>query len=325
MRKPGISLSSLAAVGVMGAWLAGCPVWGEGGDGHDGPYPYDAGADVPVNPQSCLSNSDCAGGYCPASRVCVTSRSCARATDCPDGYACDSRGVCVPGCTDAECAARGTGLVCDATLRQCMPSGRCTTNSNCTSPNVCLGGSCQPAANQCQFDYQCSGARQSCVDGQCIVGCTAANAATVCAAGQVCSSGRCTYPTSGSCVPACGSGQLCVTGACLATCTSDASCGLNQFCDHGVCRVDTRPHPLCTRDADCNMGSICYNGACRRTCPRPGTGTDGGCMSVDVQFNLCAADTMGHNLCTSTTEQHPECARTTDCAAGRQCVNARCQ
>lgn len=325
MRKPGSSFVSLTAVGVMGAWLAGCPVWGENGDGSGMGTPYDAGVDTPVTPQNCLSNNDCVGGYCSSSRVCVTSQACTRAADCPSGYACDMRGVCVPGCTDAECSARGAGLVCDATARQCVPSGRCSANTDCTAPNVCLGGSCQPPTNQCQFDYQCSGTGQSCVDGQCVVGCTTANAATMCASGQVCTAGHCAYPTGSTCSPACGASQLCVSGACLTTCSTDATCGAGNFCDHGVCRVDTRPHPLCTRDSDCNAQSICYNGACRRTCPMPGVGADGACMRVDVQFNLCASDMMGHSLCTSSNEQHPQCARTADCAAGRQCVNALCQ
>ena len=32
---------------------------------------------------------------------------------------------------------------------------------------VCLGGSCQARTNQCQFDYQCTGTGQACVDGRC--------------------------------------------------------------------------------------------------------------------------------------------------------------
>jgi len=78
-------------------------------------------------------------------------------------------------------------------------------------------------------------------------------------------------------------------------------------------------------DSQCNTDSICYNGACRRLCPMPAAGVDGDCMRVDVQFNLCRSDMMGRSLCTSTNEVMPQCARTADCAAGRQCVNARCQ
>lgn len=334
MRKLGHTLHSLSVLAALGLGLMGCPVWENPDDGHGpGPGPYDAGT-VDSGARSCRVNSDCPGGYCSASAtnpngVCVTSQTCRQTSDCFGSNRCDSRGVCVPGCaSNNECSAIASGLVCDSTTRQCVPSGACSTDSDCASTPatpVCLGGACQPRSNQCQFDYQCTGAGQACVDGQCVVGCTAANAGTVCAAGQVCTNGRCTYPTSGDCNGACASGQICVSGACLTTCNSDAACGAGFQCLNGVCRVDTRPRPFCTQDSECSAGSVCYNGACRRECPTPGTGTDGGCMRVDVQFNLCLADNMGRNLCTSTNEQRPECARTADCSAGRQCVNAQCQ
>jgi hypothetical protein len=57
----------------------------------------------------------------------------------------------------------------------------------------------------------------------------------------------------------------------------------------------------------------------------PGVGPDGACLRVDVQFDLCRQDMMGRSLCTSSNEQMPQCARTANCAAGRECVNARCQ
>jgi hypothetical protein len=38
---------------------------------------------------------------------------------------------------------------------------------------------------------------------------------------------------------------------------------------------------------------------------------DGACMTVDVQFNLCATDTMGRSLCTSTNEQQRAALRRT--------------
>lgn len=335
MRNPVFTFRAVAILGALAAGLTGCPVWD---DSHGGdPFPTaDAGTvDAGSSGTGCRTDSECLGGYCnSATRLCVTSVRCTTANDCVAGYACDGRGVCVPGCTsDTACAAQGAGLVCNPNTRQCAPGGRCQSNTDCAATPatpVCLGGSCQPDANRCQFDYQCTGSGQSCVDGQCVVGCTTGNAATVCAAGQVCTSGRCTYPTTGSCATGCPSGQLCVSGACLATCQNDAACNVGRpeggyRCDFGVCRVDTRPRPFCTMDSQCNQGSVCFNGACRRTCPTPMTGDDGGCMSVDVQFNLCRASTQGRFLCTSTLEQNPECARSSECGAGRECVNARCQ
>lgn len=309
MRKLGSALSSLVMVGSLGAILTGCPVWGDGGTGGGGPGPSPDGGTV-------LPDA-------PPANACTTSASC------PAGQYCAPRGACEPGCSvSSDCARLGAGLVCNTATRACVPSGGCATDAECAStPStpVCLGGSCQARASQCQFDYQCTGSGQACVDGRCVVGCTAATASMVCAPGQTCTSGRCIYPTAGSCSAACPTGQLCVSGACLRPCADDAACGAGFMCDHGVCRVDTRPRPFCTMDSDCNRDSICYNGACRRLCPMPGTGADGACLRVDVQFDLCRQDMMGRSLCTSSNEQMPQCARTANCPAGRECVNARCQ
>lgn len=329
MRKHTIVLQSFMLVGSFGAWLLGCPVWSE--DGGDAIPTADAGP-VDTGPSACSTNSACASGYCNLlTGRCAQSPTCTSTASCPSGQYCEtSRGACVPGCSsNADCTTVASGLVCDTAARQCVPGGGCSTDAQCAATPatpVCLGGTCQPTSNRCQFDYQCTGSGQSCVDGQCIAGCTAANASTACAAGQVCTNNRCAYPTTGGdCGGACTSAQLCVSGTCLATCNADAQCVSGQFCDGGVCRVDTRPHPFCTMDSECNSGSVCNNGACRRLCPTPAVTPGGGCMTVDVQFNLCVMDTMGRSLCSSTSEQQPQCARSADCTTGHTCVNATCQ
>ncbi len=325
MRRLTHAFSMMSLAATFGAVLTGCPVWDD--DGSDRVRP-DAGIPVDNGPPpvtTCTSHANCPGGYCLNNR-CAAAQTCGAGSPCPSGFACDARGLCIPGCsTNADCTAVAAGLVCDTTTRQCVPGGRCTTDAQCASTPatpVCLGGSCQARTNQCQFDYQCTGTGQACVDGRCVVGCTSA---AQCAAGQQCTAGRCAYPTTGSCATPCATGQLCVSGVCLRTCANDATCGTGFMCDNGVCRVDTRPRPFCTMDSQCNMGSVCYNGACRRQCPNPAVTPDGDCMRVDVQFNLCRADGMGRSLCTSTNEVMPQCARSANCAAGRACVNARCQ
>ena len=333
MSKLGHGLTTVSILGVLSAALTGCPVWSEGDATGSGDSGVVTPTDVPVTPPpptSCTTDSQCTNGYCnQATHTCVSSQACSTAVPCAGSNYCDSRGVCVPGCSsDANCTQIASGLVCNTTTHRCGPSGGCTSDAQCAatpSTPVCLGGSCQARSSVCQFDYQCTGSGQACVDGRCVVGCTAANAATVCGAGQVCTNSRCAYPAAGDCASACPTGQLCVSGACLRTCSTDATCGTGNMCDHGVCRIDTRPRPFCTMDSQCNTDSICYNGACRRLCPMPAVTPDGDCMRVDVQFNLCRADGMGRSLCTNTNEQMPQCARSADCTAGRMCVNARCQ
>jgi hypothetical protein len=331
MRKLGITLQSLGMIGALGVVLTGCPVWSSEGFDDRPPTVRDGG----TNPDAgggggrCTTDSQCPGGFCDrASGTCTASTRCATTTDCPAGQYCDGRSVCVPGCsTSANCASLGAGFVCDTATRRCAPGGLCTTDAQCAatpSRPVCLGGVCQPRTNLCQFDYQCTGSGQSCVDGQCVVQCTANNVATACAAGQVCTNNRCAYPTMGDCGGRCTIAQICVSGACLATCTSNTTCGAGNICQDGVCRVDTRPRPFCTMDSECSNGSVCHNGACRLACPDMSSMT---CSRVDVNFNTCA-NVNGRYFCVNSNEQQPQCARTADCAAmglaGRECVNARC-
>lgn len=327
MRRLIHTLSSMTLAVSIGAVLTGCPVWNDDGHSRDGDLP-DAAIPVDNAPPpvtTCAANTDCVGGYCLNNR-CTRGIACTSSAQCPSGFSCDSRGVCIPGCSaNSDCTRVAAGLVCNTASRQCVPGGGCASDMDCaanSSAPVCLGGSCQPRTNQCQFDYQCTGQGQACVDGRCVVGCTSA---AQCATGQQCTGGRCTYPSAGTCATPCAAGSICVTGACLRTCSSDAVCGAGFMCDNGVCRVDTRPRPFCTMDSQCNAGSVCYNGACRRQCPMPTVMPDGDCMRVDVQFNLCRADGMGRSLCTSTNEVMPQCARSANCPAGRACVNARCQ
>jgi hypothetical protein len=328
MRRLGITLQSIGIVGALGAGLLGCPVWNDGRDDFDR---GDGGAVAPadVAAQSCTTDSNCPSGYCDrGTRACVRSTMCATTVDCPAGFLCDGRRVCVPGCaSNTDCTRLGAGYTCNTTARTCVPPGLCTTDAQCASTParpVCLGGVCQPRTNQCQFDYQCTGNGQSCVDGQCVAQCTPANVSTACGAGQVCTNGRCAYPTAGDCAGRCTAAQLCVSGACLTTCNADNQCGNNSVCQDGVCRVDTRPRPFCTMDTDCSAGSVCHNGACRLACPDMSSNT---CSRVDVNFNTCA-NVNGRFFCVNSNEQRPQCARTADCTsmglAGRECVNARC-
>lgn len=295
--------------GVLSVLLSGCPVWG--------PDPNPPRPDVVTR---CDRNDQCGSNqYCNvATHECVDTPMCPTGGGCPGGYYCDARGACVPGCaTDAECAARGTGLVCNTMSHQCEPSGRCTDDRNCAATEACVDGSCRPRSALCQFNYQC-GPGQECVDGRCLTQCNPnADAGAQCPAGQVCTNGHCGYPTGGSCN--CDPTQICSNGVCLNPCTSDASCGMGFFCDHGVCRVDDRrPPPFCTRDDECAPGSVCRNGVCRASCP---SGTNEECLRRDVNFNVCGSDM----LCTSTNEQNPQCARSSDCNSGQTCINAICR
>lgn len=90
---------------------------------------------------------DCQAGTCPAGSDCFIIDSnnntsclatCATSSDCRAGYACDSPGVCMPGCTAGSC---GPGL-------QCGPDGTCRqeacTVTSCPAGMFCgTGGACE--------------------------------------------------------------------------------------------------------------------------------------------------------------------------------------
>lgn len=202
-----------------------------------------------------------------------------------------------------------------------VPPPPCTSAADCAGGLVCTSGECRAPSDVCQFDFQCAAGR-SCVDGRCLQPCTNTVPNTGCAPSQRCADdGYCRYPDVPfeRCPMGCGVGQRCVGDGCLTTCTHDVECSAGQRCVEWTCRVDDRrPPPFCSSDAQCATGSVCRNGVCRAACP---TGTDDECQRRDVNFNRCSAE----RLCVSTGEIAPACALSVDCAAGLQCVDARCR
>jgi hypothetical protein len=212
MRKLGITLQSLGMIGALGVVLTGCPVWSSEDFDDRPPTVRDGGVVTDGGGGGrCTTDGQCAGGFCDrASGTCTPSTRCSATTDCPAGQYCDSRRRLRPRLHQQRRVRHASPRASSATPRRarCVPGGRCTTRRpvrlDARPRPVCLGGSCQARTNQCQFDYQCTGQGQSCVDGRCVVGCTSA---AQCAAGQQCTAGRCAYPTTGSCATPCATGS----------------------------------------------------------------------------------------------------------------------
>jgi Cys-rich repeat protein len=308
------TITHLSLLGSFAAVLAGCPVWGPGARPRT-----DGGADARADatPTGCSTNAECLpGDICDrALGECVPgSRGCTSTAMCPAGEYCDDRSTCVPGCSsNVDCASQGTGLVCNNTTRRCEAGGGCTTNTECSMGQTCVGGRCRAPAQVCQFNFQCS-AGQQCIDGRCVAGCSMA---VPCPTGQVCTNGTCGYPSGSNC-GACAEGQVCSGGVCTSACTNDMQCGSGFFCDQGACRVDDRrPVPFCPANA-CGPNSTCVDGVCRIACPG---GTLSECQMVDGTTSACDA----MRICRFPSELAPECRLSSDCSMGRQCVDARCR
>lgn len=174
---------------------------------------------------SCNSSSDClntgeftetclfdngSGAYSPSSAGVCSDQECRSDRDCASGETCIDR-ACYAGtdgpidCTCREDCPSGQACVageCSAPLS----SGACSGDCECAMGDVCDGGRCTEATDEC---------------------------GGTCGADEVCEGGAC-VPVGAGCNPACGEGETCNEGVCEPTvvegglcsaCTSDADCG----------------------------------------------------------------------------------------------------
>jgi len=119
------------------------------------------------------------------------------------------------------------------------------TNVRDTS-HVCYGGNCRKIAlmrNRTGRDGEVCGAGTSCIDGQCVAGCTAD-----------CTNRQCGSDGCGGSCGSCGGGQICARGQCVVDCVRD--------CDGKTCG-DDGCGGLC---GECEAGASCIGGACVTGC-----------------------------------------------------------
>jgi hypothetical protein len=182
---------------------------------------------------------------------------------------------CVAGnCRNRDCSdCSGAGVVCDGG-GYCVP-GECTSNADCTSPEVCELDSftCyDPSAPTCTTDGDCVGAEE-CAHGACAIPEGSCNTSSDCGRLEVCFENAC---VSNQCttdmteevrtannisIKECPGAMVCGVdlGAPYAhtcayaegTCERNSHCGLKQTCvlSTNQCR------DICTSDADCPNGT----------------------------------------------------------------------
>lgn len=271
--------------------------------------PCDEGADCSV------TGSTCPNGKClsPNEGVCFTNAGCTGGLVCiggectgrsPAGGPCDTNN---PG----DCAVAGstcTNNICFS------PAGTsCGDNTECASPNTCLGGVCRAkssATGVCEEPADCAVIGSTCsLANRCVSptgGACSSNAG--CQSTQVCVSQRCVNKASpgGSCDEStdCSiAGSTCSAGAC--TSPSGALCTANRHCTSGsdVCVAQTcvarrDPGESCDETADCIAGATCVKAFCRLpngadcgtnndACTPPSTCLDTTCKAKSAVLGDC--------------------------------------
>jgi MYXO-CTERM domain-containing protein len=151
---------------------------------------------------SCVHSCDtgefpCQGGLaCDATGFCIDP-SCAN-IDCDPGKACRS-GQCVGACDGVTCPL---GQSCDAGSGLCLAA---CDGVSCPSDQVCENGVCVAncSCRQCPTGDSCNKTSGACVQTGCET--------VTCAAGTLCSAGKCVDPCAGAVCPG---GAACTAGKC---------------------------------------------------------------------------------------------------------------
>lgn len=184
---------------------------------------------------------------------------------------------------------------------------RCTLNSDCTDPNVCVFGTCHA---ECNTTADCENGER-CVKGE-------KGGANVC---QLASESKCATSAD------CSGSQVCgVDGACRDGCKATTDCLTGQLCTQGTCaeqsEVDPSTNALPEDPAHVGEGQPCtYN----TDCPEELACIESTCAFQCLGDKDCAAgQTCVDNFCKVTTVLPPDCTTSSQCGAGFLCVSNAC-
>jgi hypothetical protein len=192
-------------------------------------------------------------------------------TQCIPSGSCCGDGECSSGrtCSGGTCVCAPGTHDCGGT---CISNASCCGDGDCGSDRVCSGGSCVCVAGMRDCGGVCIANGSCCGDGDCAAGRTCAGGACVCASG--------TRDCGGVCIP---SGNCC----------GDGDCGASRTCSGGacVCVAGTRdcggvciPSGNCCSDGECGANHVCSGGAC--ACA-PGTRA---CGALCIPSGACCND-----------------------------------
>ncbi len=283
---------------------------------------------------TCASTETCVAGVCEPLPV-PAAWNCAK-TVFADGQTCD----CGCGAVDPDCLDAAKPVVGCKTAGACQPSGACPVCTPSCVGKVCgddgCGGLCgvcvDPAKPSC-VGGACSACVPQCSNSTCgDDGC--GGSCGTCAEGQLCTAGKCAYPTADeSCTGHCGgfapSGCACTPGcAADGTCCVDVgACGCMPDCSGKSCGDDGCGGSC----GSCGLGTICATGQCKiiglcddALCNGHGKCNVAGdaCVCqptfVGAFCDACAADLIGYPSCV------PPCTDVTQCDDASACTLDLC-
>ncbi len=330
----------------------------------------DNGGAAPT-PTTCSTDDDCSSGEVCLSGTCVTAGSagtgCQMDNDCLNPLicivnvcqqpptTCSTDSDCSSGevCLNGSCVASGSAgtncqmdndclnpLICTANICQQPPTG-CIIDSDCSSGEVCLNGSCAASGSvgtPCTADQNCSAGLFCASDETCqiLTGCRDDND---CPNDQICLADGTCVPQGSTGTPCtmdanCNTGLICgIDATCQippplppGTCRTNADCMTDQVCTNSRC-VGTLG-ARCTQNADCDTDLTCIAGVCS-TPPAFPNGTacsaDSDCQSDNCSFSFCqATQTVSGqtNAVCSTGANSPPLG--IGCTTGFQCTSSTC-
>lgn len=205
---------------------------------------------------------------------------------------------------------------------------RCTLNSDCTDPNVCVFGTCHA---ECNSSADCQHGER-CVKGE-------KGGVNVC---QLASESKCDSSAD------CAGEQVCgVDGACRDGCKGTDECLVGQVCTQGTCADQEEVDPMsgalpedpahigegqpCTYNTDCPDELACVDSACAfqcigdKDCPPGETCVDHFC-TVDIPVPLECQNSLqcGPGFLCVQNACVPGCSSDAECAIGERCFGATC-
>jgi hypothetical protein len=183
---------------------------------------------------------------------------------------------------------------------------RCTLNSDCTDPNVCVFGRCHA---ECGTSADCEGGER-------------------CVKGELSGTSVCQLAIESSCATTadCPGTQVCaVDGECRDLCKTNSDCLLDQVCTQSTCADEAELGPdgslpesedhvgdgqPCQYNSDCPGTLLCINQLCGPECKG----------DKDCSPGLECVE----NRCVAPEGPPPECEENDDCPPGELCTAGRC-
>ncbi len=293
---------------------------------------------VPVNgiEEQCVTDADChefdptakttcnpaaAGGICLGCQV---------NSDCPGNTQCTSYNTCALLCdTDSDCPYG----VCHST-GYCVQN-KCTSNDDCYPGTICNNEANDPSGGMCQRprctttacgssnpNGTCPNAGESCINGECVSGCSPNPCVEINKTQCALSGGK---PTC-SCVPGT---SLDSNGKCAPD--KVAQCPTSFVCEGGRCVDDSVTGFQCGTSSDCGVPMNCSNalpaGTCYGcqagfTCPTGSTCVSDYCLRPCTGASDCATGM----VCYSGYCGKKDCMSPSDCPANYTCgTSGRCE